>query len=61
MAERREPMTTPGGNSVRTEIDARLEEVRARAFEEAIAFLRLAGHAQAAEDLDRAAFASVPA
>lgn len=50
-------MHTPGGNSVRAEIDARLEDARSQAFEEAIAFLRSAGHGAAANDLEQAAFA----
>ena len=55
-SEARLKMPTIHGTSVRTEIEARLEEVRSQAFEEAIAYLRLAGHAQAAADLERAAF-----
>jgi hypothetical protein len=61
----RAKMNTPGGHSVRAEIEARLDvarqDARSLAFDEAIAFLRLSGHAQAADDLERAAFTLVPA
>lgn len=52
----RERMTSPGGMSVRREIDARLAGARTAALEEAIAFLKRAGHDAAAEDLEQAAF-----
>ena len=52
----REKMKTLGGMSVRAEIDARLEDARAGAFEEAIVFLGSRGHLVAAEDLRLAAF-----
>ena len=67
MADSRQKMPTLGGYSVRAEIEARIEvaqqDARSIAFDEAIAFLRLAGHANAAEDLDAAAFGeqAVPA
>jgi hypothetical protein len=65
MPDSREKMHTPGGHSVRAEIEARLalarEDARSLAFDEAIAFLRLSGHAEAADDLERAAFTPVPA
>lgn len=51
-----EPMDTRPGMSVRREIDERLEEARAKAFDEAITFLEARGHNQAARDLDAAAF-----
>jgi hypothetical protein len=53
-------MHTPGGMSIRAEIDARLEAARSDAFDEAIAFLRLAGHVQAADDLEAVAFPQQP-
>jgi hypothetical protein len=60
MTMHREKMRTIGGLSVRAEIDARLEaareDARSRAFDEAVAFLRLSGHPVAADDLERAAF-----
>ena len=53
---KRARMSTIGGMSVRAEIEARLEDARAGAFEEAIMFLGSRGHLAAAEDLQRAAF-----
>ena len=64
MADPHENMRTIGGLSVRAEIEARLEaariDARGMAFDEAIAFLRLAGHQVAADDLERAAFEQQP-
>ncbi len=64
MADAREKMSTLGGYSVRAEIEARIDvaqqDARSAAFDEAIAFLRLAGHHKAAEDLENAAFGEQP-